>query len=68
MSVLMFKVRALDFGWVVEDAETFGPFTSREKASDLAEGMAAALTASGERAAVVYEDELLARPARRSRS
>jgi hypothetical protein len=40
-------------GWVVVDGAINGPFFSKIRAVDLAEGMAAAIRATGQRARVV---------------
>ena len=42
-------------GWFVKGSDRLGPFFSRERAVDLAEGMVAAIRASGEEADLVFE-------------
>lgn len=56
MAEMVFKVRWVASGWVVEDGSQMGPFVAREQAADLAEGMASALRSRGEPARVVYEE------------
>jgi hypothetical protein len=46
-------VREASGGWVIIDGVTNGPFYSKALAVDLAEGMAVAIRASGQRARVV---------------
>ena len=55
MNIIIRKVAG---GWVVEDGSTLGPYISRERALDLAEGMVAALRSAGEDVHLVDETNL----------
>jgi len=50
---IVFTVREFPAGWVVEGGVTTGPFVSRDRALDLAEGMALAIRDTGQAARVV---------------
>ena len=50
-----FVVRAAAGGWIVEDGTTNGPFFSKTRAVDLAEGMALAVRDAGRQARVVVK-------------
>jgi hypothetical protein len=50
---VIFVVQELAGGWVVVDGMTNGPFSSKIRAVDLAEGMALAVRATGQTARVV---------------
>ena len=51
-SEVVFVVRYADSGWLIEGPTTIGPFHSRQRALDLADGMAQAIRVAGERARV----------------
>lgn len=51
---MVLVVREDSCGWVVEDGVVMGPFISKERAMDLAEGMAA-IKAFGQPARVVVQ-------------
>ena len=55
MTHLVFTVVEETTGWFVKGADRLGPFFSKQRAMDLAEGMVAALRASGEPADLVVE-------------
>lgn len=55
MTHLVFTVVEETTGWFVKGADRLGPFFSKQRAMDLAEGMVAALRASGETADLVVE-------------
>ena len=55
MTAIVFTVAEKATGWFVTGADPIGPFFSKERAMDLAEGMVAALRASGEAADLVIE-------------
>jgi hypothetical protein len=55
MTGIIFTVVEKATGWFVTGADPIGPFFSKERAMDLAEGMVAALRASGEAADFVVE-------------
>ena|SRR5258705_13654526 len=50
MSSMIFTVCEGKAGWFVQGHDRFGPFFSKQRAVDLAEGMVAALRAAGEEA------------------
>ncbi len=50
---IIFVVRELAGGWIVVDGMINGPFSSKIRAVDLAEGMASAVRATGQPARVV---------------
>ena len=53
MEEIIFVVQELAGGWIVVDGMTNGPFSSNIRAVALAEGMALAVRATGQRARVV---------------
>ena len=53
---VIFVVREMKGGWIVVDGTTNGPFFSKMRAVDLAEGMALAVRAAGQQARVVITD------------
>jgi hypothetical protein len=53
---MVFTVIEEATGWFVKGADRLGPFFSKERAMDLAEGMVLALRASGEEADMVVEN------------
>jgi hypothetical protein len=55
MTHMTFTVVEEATGWFVKGADRLGPFFSKQRAMDLAEGMVAALRASGETADLVVE-------------
>jgi hypothetical protein len=55
MTGIVFTVVEKATGWFVTGADAIGPFYSKERAIDLAEGMVAAVRASGEAADLVIE-------------
>lgn len=57
MKEAVFVVREVPEGWLVENGATLGPFFSKERAMDLAEGMAVALRATEHSAEVVVADD-----------
>jgi hypothetical protein len=50
---IVFTVREFPGGWVVEDGVTIGPYFSKARALDLAEGMALAIRDTGQAARVI---------------
>lgn len=60
MTSIVFVVSEIDGGWVVNGASRLGPFLSRERAMDLAEGMAGALRTRGVDAEVKLEAPICA--------
>ncbi len=56
MTRLTFTVVEEPAGWFVTGGEPLGPFFSKERAVDLAEGMVAAIRACGDHAEFVIED------------
>jgi hypothetical protein len=50
---MIFTVRESPGGWIVQSGATNGPFLSKARALDLAEGMALAIQATGQAARVV---------------
>jgi hypothetical protein len=55
MTHLVFTVVLETTGWFVHGADRLGPFFSRQRAMDLAEGMVTAIRATGEDAELVVE-------------
>jgi len=53
---VVFVVRNTPVGWVVENHMRYGPYFSKGRAVDLAEGMAEVLRHHGQSATVVIED------------
>jgi hypothetical protein len=53
MSLIVFTVSQERNGWFVDGAHAHGPFASRERALDLAEGMATAIIATGQGAEIM---------------
>ena len=56
MACLSFTVFETHEGWFVGGLHPIGPFFSKERAVDLAEGMVAAILATGEDANLVVEE------------
>lgn len=55
MTHLVFSVVEEATGWFVKGGDPLGPFFSKQRALDLAEGMVAAIRACGEEAELVVE-------------
>lgn len=55
MTHMTFTVVEEATGWFVKGADRLGPFFSKQRAMDLAEGMVAAIRACGEDAELVVE-------------
>jgi hypothetical protein len=53
MPWIIFTVSQERNGWFVDGSHPVGPFVSKERAAELAEGMAAAIKASGQRSEVM---------------
>ena len=51
---VLFTVRRTPAGWVIDDHDQVGPFTSREQAVTLARGMAEATGQAGQSAYVLF--------------
>jgi len=62
MTRIVFTVVEEATGWFVNGGDPLGPFLSRERAQDLAEGMVAAIRACGEEAELVVEHRSWSRP------
>jgi hypothetical protein len=63
MTRIVFTVVEEATGWFVNGANPLGPFFSKARALDLAQGMVAAIRASGEDAELVVEHRSWAAPA-----
>jgi hypothetical protein len=63
MVSMVFTVIEDATGWFVKGSDRLGPFFSKERAMDLAEGMVAAIRASGEEAHLVVENRSWGTPA-----
>jgi hypothetical protein len=59
MTCIIFTVRETELGWIVVGANTMGPYFSRERAMDLAEGMVSAINATGAKAVLVLAERCL---------
>jgi hypothetical protein len=55
MTHLVFTIVEEATGWFVHGADRLGPFYSKQRAYDLAEGMVSAIRACGEEAELVVE-------------
>jgi hypothetical protein len=55
MTRMIFTVVEEATGWFVNGGDSLGPFFSKERALDLAQGMVAAIRAMGEEAEVLVE-------------
>lgn len=66
MSKLIFRVRQVSAGWIVEDGTAIGPFVSKEQALDLAQGMVLVIRDAGQEAEYLVEDTPVATPRRGS--
>ena len=55
MTRMVFTVVEEATGWFVNGGDSLGPFFSRERALDLAQGMVAAIRALGDEAELVVE-------------
>ncbi len=53
MKIVVIETRA---GWIVRDGVEMGPFSSRQRAVDLAEGMVQTLREHGEDAELVFAE------------
>jgi hypothetical protein len=56
MKPMTFTVCRDSVGWIIRDHVEFGPFHSKEQAVNLAEGMAAAIRASGGHATATVDE------------
>jgi hypothetical protein len=56
MTFMTIKITKEPAGWFVTGQDPIGPFFSRQRATDLAEGMVAAIRASGEDVRLVAHD------------
>lgn len=57
MEEMVVIVRRSPEGWYVEDGSTSGPYFSRDRAVDLAEGMVAAVRSTGQPARMVLHED-----------
>jgi hypothetical protein len=57
MTSIIVKITKEPAGWFVVAHDSIGPFFSRERAANLAEGMVSALRASGQDVQLVAADE-----------